>query len=507
VRRSLVPALILLVLATAACSGDDPVPGTVTPAPITTAGTTAAPSTPGAVSTTAAVATTAAVTTTTAGAADLDPVGIWLAEIMGMRVQITVEQDGPRFRATLDSIDQGIFGISATRLAVGDNEVTVEFADIGGVFVGTPAGDGRSIEGVWTQGAAETPVTFVRVDEPFAYDRPQEPQPPFPYTVEEVTFDNEQAGFTLAGTLTIPEGDGPFPGVVLITGSGPQDRNEELVGHKPFLVIADHLTRHGIAVLRYDDRGFGESDGRFPGATSADLVTDAAAAFDYLIGRAEVDTAAVGLIGHSEGGMIAPMLAAPRSDVGFVVMLAGPGQRGADLLILQTEMLLRAEGAPDDAVAWQLGWVVPVIEVAASDLDDEAARAEIGDIVAGVVAADPEQVAAGELGTATEIYLDPWMRFFLAHDPAPFLERLQMPVLALNGTLDMQVPVDENLSRIEQALDAAGNPDHTVRAMAGLNHLFQHAETGAIGEYARITETFAPEVLDLMSSWILERFG
>ena len=497
-RRMLILVLVLAMSA-AACSGDGGADSS-TAAPTTTA---AAPET------TAHSATTAASSETTAAVGvELDPAGIWQARLAGLRVQITVTPDGPGYQAALDSVDQGAFGIPATLLEVENGEVIIEFGDIDGSFVGVPSADGKSITGLWKQGGAELPVTLTRSDEALAYDRPQEPVPPFPYTSEEVAFDNPDSGLLLAGTLTIPEGEGPFPAMVLISGSGPQDRNEELLGHKPFLVIADHLARNGIAALRYDDRGVGDSTGDFTGAITADFATDATAALDYLLGRAEVDPSAVGLAGHSEGGLIAPMVASGHPGAAFVVLLAGPGQRGADLLVLQSELLLRAEGAPAEYVEWQMDWVAPVIAAAASDLDDAAARARIAEIAADAAATAPEEVPAEEIEAgAFEEYLDPWMRFFLAHDPVPLLQRMRMPVLALNGTLDLQVPVDENLSRIAEALDAAGNPDYVAQELVGLNHLFQHADSGAVSEYARITETFAPEALDLISSWIMERFG
>jgi len=203
--------------------------------------------------------------------------------------------------------------------------------------------DGDQLEGTLTTGGDTVPVSLDRRDEPFAFERPQVPEPPYPYLEEEIVFPNTEAGFDLAGTLTIPKGDGPFPAVVLISGSGPQDRDEQLAGHRPFLVLADHLARAGIAVLRYDDRGYGESGGDLEG-TSADLATDAAAAVDYLAAKPE--TGSIGLLGHSEGGIIAPMVAATDPAVTFVIMLAGPGETGAEVLLQQAALIPEAEGVP-----------------------------------------------------------------------------------------------------------------------------------------------------------------
>jgi len=427
---------------------------------------------------------------------------------------ITRGADGS-LTTTMDSPAQGAMGIptSATRLE-GDRLV-IEVAAISGRFEGGFSEDGSAIEGVWSQGPNELPLTLTR-GEPEKPARPQEPRPPFPYRVEDVRFANDFAGIELAGTLTLPEGEGPFPAVVLISGSGPQDRDETLLGHKPFLVIADHFTRRGIAVLRFDDRGVGESEGSFATATSADFATDAHAAVQYLARRPEIAADRIGLVGHSEGGLIAPMVAAHHDDVAFVVLMAGPGVPGSEILTEQGARILTANGVSQELVesnrARQERLFRVVREAPAEELAariESELRAEIEGMgpeeraVAGVTEDQLETVIRQQVQQLSS----PWFRYFLTYDPREALRRVTVPVLVVNGSLDLQVPADQNVPEIEAALREAGNHDVTVRVFEGLNHLFQPATTGSPNEYATIETTFSPEVLDVMAGWILERFG
>lgn len=357
-------------------------------------------------------------------------------------------------------------------------------------------------------GRPRATVTFVRTAEtadPAEQPRPQAPTRPFPYQTDSVRVDNRAAeGVTLAGTLTVPEGAGPFPAAVLISGSGRQDRDETVFGHKPFAVLADHLTRSGIAVLRYDDRGFGESSGRFDGATSADFATDADAAMRYLAGRPEIDSGAIGLIGHSEGAMVGPIAAAANDAVAYLVLLAGPGTDTKQLMLSQNRLIGAAQGfSESDLDRMQL--VNEKIMTAVATAPDQAtAEARVRDVLT------PEALAALRLPdarreAAIQQFTGDWFRYFLQYDAVKFLSQIHVPVLALNGTLDRQVPADENLPAIEAALKH--NPDVTVRRLEGLNHFFQTAETGALGEYAEIEETFSLEAMAVVSDWILARFG
>jgi fermentation-respiration switch protein FrsA (DUF1100 family) len=366
---------------------------------------------------------------------------------------------------------------------------------------------GDALHGTLEQAGAALPFDMARVhamSEPVAHARPQTPQPPFPYHDQSVVVQSVD-GVTLAGTLTIPDGAGPFPAVVFVTGSGPQDRNETLLGHKPFLVIADHLARHGIASLRYDDRGVAQSTGSFKSATSADFANDAEAAVHFLMRQPGIDARHVGIIGHSEGGLIGPMVAARSHDVAFVVMLAGTGIPGDSILALQGRLIAEANGmSPEDAAqAAALNARLFAAIGASHDSADAAVRAR------AVVRSATDTLPVERRAAVTKTFesslpalLSPWMRMFLAYDPRPALRRVTVPVLAMNGTHDLQVPYRENLPAIEAALEAGGNRDYRIVPMPGLNHLFQTAPTGNPSEYEALTETFAPAALDLLTTWI-----
>jgi len=441
-------------------------------------------------------------------------VGVLEAGAAKLRVVFHVNAAaGGTLSGTMDSPDQGAAGIPATSVTAQGTTLRFAAANAGITYQGTLSADGSKLEGTFTQGTARIPLSLTRGEAPAPPERPQHPTPPFPYRVEEVSVPNDPADVVLAGTLTLPQGPGPFPGVVLVSGSGPQDRDESLMGHKPFLVLADHLTRKGIAVLRYDDRGVGGSTGRFASATSEDFTSDALAAVGFLSARDDVGP--VGIAGHSEGGLIGPLAAVRSPDVAFVVMLAGPGLPGDEILYLQGRLVARAGGASEEATAANLEIQRRVFDVVKGQSDSDAAATELRHAVQEAVTGLPEATRREMQGVLTPAALEeglrqvnsPWYRFFLSYDPRPTLEDVRVPVLALNGTLDLQVPAEENLREVEEALKRGGNPDVTVRLLPGLNHLFQTADTGAPSEYARITETMSPTALEAVSSWILERFA
>jgi alpha-beta hydrolase superfamily lysophospholipase len=335
-------------------------------------------------------------------------------------------------------------------------------------------------------------------------NRPQTPKPPYPYLEEEVTFENGDV--TLAGTLTIPKGEGPFPAVALVTGSGPQDRNEEIFEHKPFMVLADHLSRAGIAVLRYDDRGTGESGGTFGTSTSETFMTDALAAVSFLAEQERIDKQRVGIAGHSEGGLIAPMAAARSKDVAFIVIMAGPGVPGKEILVRQVGLLSKAAGVDDETAASIQSAQQRALDLITEGADTETVRAQIKKLVETQMGAE----TAGLEQTVDRSMLEltsPWFRYFLGYDPRHDLEKLKkIPVLALNGEKDLQVDPKQNLPEIEKALKKAENKDVTIVELPSLNHLFQTADSGAVSEYYTIEETMSPKALDLIRDWIAERF-
>lgn len=429
---------------------------------------------------------------------------------VNLRQVLRVETGESGTNALLDSPDQMAMGVPVQSLTRDGRNIGFSIMNGAANFTGTLSEDGTKIEGVWSSpNQPDVPVTLVRgtgEQTKAEAKRPQLPQPPFPYAAEEVAFDNPDfAEVRLAGTLTLPEGEGPFPAAILVSGSGPQDRDETLMGHKPFAVIADHLTRNGIAVLRYDDRGVGDSTGDYAEATSADLATDANAAFAYLTDRPEIGGDAIGFIGHSEGAMIAPIAMAENDGVDYFVSLAGPGTQLDQLLLTQRRLIGAQMGMSEE----ELDRSEPVMAAMFAAIAN--AESEEAGFAAAMALLTPEaKVALGmpvEMDGAVIVrrLAGPWFRYFLTYDPVANLQRIQVPVLALNGSLDRQVPAEENLAAFRSAL--ADNPDVTVRELEGLNHLFQTAETGALGEYADIEETFDPAALKVISDWILARFG
>lgn len=343
--------------------------------------------------------------------------------------------------------------------------------------------------------ATETPQTPEPESEPQANAHPQDPKPPFPYASEDVDYTNPASGLKLAATLTVPQGDGPHPAVVLISGSGPQDRDGSLFGHRPFAVIADALTRRGIAVLRVDDRGMGESERGPLDVTSADFATDVVAGVAFLRSRPEVDPARIGLVGHSEGGMIAPMVAAEDPKLAGIVLLAGPGVPGKELLIAQTRALLEAKdvGGPivDKAVEQQTQVMTAIAEASSV----EEARERVLEVVGSTSSATRKAVEGQVIA---------WTLYFVQYDPRPALQNVKCPVLALGGSRDTQVLSSTNLEGIGAALAAGGNQAVTTRELDGLNHLFQPATRGTPDEYANSTVTFDEGALGLIGDWLLE---
>ncbi len=384
------------------------------------------------------------------------------------------------------------------------------------VFVASREPDAGTAQGELSQHGQRFPLELRRLAPGEAPDlgpkRPQEPKPPFPYSARDVSFSSPVDGVLLAGTLTAPNDGARHPAVVLLTGSGAQDRDESIMGHKPFLVLADHLTRNGVVVLRYDDRGVGGSGGDLTTTSHTTQQRDASAALAWLQSQPEVDPSRVGLIGHSEGANIAILTAAADKQVAFIVLLAGMGVSGKQILPMQMAALLRAAGAAEDAIAD----LVKLENQLIAAVMKKAPRAEVEALARELTRRQLEQskpptpITAEQLETLVKAGLAAFetesFRSLLRHDPRPALRKLKStPVLALNGSLDLQVPVTENLGEIEKALRAARNKDFTVKQLPGLNHLFQHAKTGQVEEYSKIEETLAPELLHEVSSWISAR--
>jgi len=424
---------------------------------------------------------------------------------MKLRLALHVETGAHGTMARLNSIDrQSVLAISS--LSRTGDKVRIEAKLIGAVYEAALDAKGQTLAGTWTQGGMPLALVLRRRGAgqvEAMLRRPQTPVKPYPYHEEEVAFEDAAGHAKLAGTLTLPAGAGPFPAVVLVSGSGPNTRNEPIMAHQLFLVLADHLTRHGIAVLRYDKRGTGASTGDYAKATTQDFANDADAAAAWLRGRKEIDPGKVGLIGHSEGGLIVPMVAVADPKVDFIVMMAGPGVRGDKVLSEQGRLITKAMGLSDEKVADSSALRDQMIAIVRTEKDPVVAAAKMR----ALVARDPKQKDAPQAVVEAQIATmnTDWFRFFFNYDPAPALRQVKCPVLAMIGSKDLQVPPDQNLPAIRAAL--AGNPDVEVDEPPGLNHLFQTAKTGAPGEYGEIEETMSPLALDTMTAWIAKHVG
>lgn len=412
--------------------------------------------------------------------------------------------------ATLDSPDQGVKGIPCGEVKVISDSISIDVPAIVGNYSGKINSEAKTISGLWNQAGNSFEFNLEYSKEFVGPKRPQEPKPPFPYNSEDVKFFNEKDSITLAGTFTYPKEDGKFPAVVLITGSGAQNRDEEIFNHKPFLVISDFLTKNGYAVLRFDDRGVGESESNHSIATTFDFAEDVRAAIKYLKARNEVDKNKIGLIGHSEGAMIASIVASESDDVAFIILMAGPGLPGDSILYLQTELIYRAEGQSEEQIHEILDELREVYSILKSDIDES----EMKEILKSKYQqrfdkmSDEEKQRFGDLNTYMEMEIriatSPWFRAFLKFDPRPILEKVKCPVLAVIGEKDLQVPPKENLPAIEDALKRGGNKNFKVTELPNLNHLFQTSQFGTISEYGIIEETMSPQALETMLNWLNE---
>ena len=440
--------------------------------------------------------------------------GIWTGKLeLPNSMKLTVvfnisKNDSGNYVSTLDSPDQGAMGIPTESTTITNDSILIKIPAVQGFYSGKIFFDEMKMDGKWSQGGMSLDFTIIKVEKLEGRNRPQEPKEPFPYNSEEVLFENEIDGVVLAGTLTFPKEGNNFPAVIMISGSGGQDRNEELLGHKPFLVIADFLTRNGIAVLRFDDRGIAQSTGDHSTATSEDFAKDVLAAVNFLKTRNEIDKTKIGLIGHSEGGMIAPLVAIQSQDVAFIIMMAGLGIPGDSILYLQGELIQRAEGTSEEEILKSVKLQREIFSIVKNSKNDEKLDKDLREKFYAEYTAMTEEEKS-KLGDP-EVYLNmqiktrtsPWFKYFLRFDPVPVLEKVKCPVLALNGENDLQVPPKENLSAIESALKKGGNSNFKVKMLPGLNHLFQTSTTGKISEYSQIEETISPVVLETMLDWI-----
>ena len=426
-------------------------------------------------------------------------VGKWYGTLKVQGVELAlvfnISKTETGYKSTMDSPAQGAKDIPITQTTVSNSTIKLEI----------PAGKisysgelkNEVIEGVFTQNGQTFPMNLTQNQSANkTFKRPQEPKEPFSYYTEDIKFENKSAKIFLAGTLTLPKKEGVYPAVILISGSGPQNRNEEILGHKPFLVLADYLTKKGFAVLRYDDRGVGKSEGDFSKATSAEFATDVESSLTYLKTRKEINTKKIGLIGHSEGGLIAPMVASKNKDIAFIVLLAGPGLKGDKLLLLQKEKIERAMGTPESEILQG--------QKVFSELYKMMAEKKEGSQLKNYLTNQKDlPLKEGDINAVVNQLNSNWMRYYINYDPAMALSKTKCALLAINGENDLQVAFRENLDTIKNASSKAKNNNTTFKSYPKLNHLFQNSVSGSPSEYQTIEETFSPMVLQDVADWML----
>ena len=446
-----------------------------------------------------------------------DFVGIWEGDMNMMDKELFLifrinENDG-KFKGTIDIPAQAIVEHAVSSIKW--KQDTIILSVFGATYTAVLKNNKQGLEGTWLQNGRNFPLVMERKTEEncFRYNRPQEPKPPFAYKTEDVVFENKKVGINLAGTISIPEGEGPFPAVILVSGSGAQNRNQEIAMHKPFLVIADYLTTNGYAVLRYDDRGFGESQGNFQMATTADFTTDAISAYDYLKGRDDIDKKKIGVCGHSEGGMVAQMMAAKlKKKLAFAIFLAAPGMNLDRMMLLQNEMIFIKTGVEDEIVDLMLNIYTKVFTILQAVDDPAESAIQIREVYEDMTAEMSEkkknEYGLNNAGINASLiqYNSLWFRYFISFKPEQYVKKIKSPLLILNGENDVQVVCKENVDNLDALLTKYKHKDYTIKTYPSLNHLFQSSKTGMPSEYALIEETFSPLVLNDIVQWLDKRF-
>lgn len=438
-------------------------------------------------------------------------IGSWTGSLKiqetSLRLVFNVSMKDSVLISTFDSPDQGAFGLPTTRTTYSESDKKLEIIASGlGIFYRGIL-DNDSIVGTFNQGGIPFPLTLRKTIKEVVH-KPQTPIEPLPYISEEVTIpDKSQNKVSLSGTLTLPDSTGIFPAIILIAGSGPNDRDETIFGHKPFYLLSDYLTRNGFAVLRYDKRGVGKSTGDYSKATISDFVTDASNALEYLKSRKEIDSSKIGMLGHSEGGIIAPMVASKSSDVKFMVLLAAPGTKGIEIVLDQNENSLKHQGIEPETINRLQLTNREIFESLLVWTGSENDRTALRDRLSYLWEQLPILI---KLKLEKEPYLraqfnamiTPGYRSFLATDPKDYLSLVSCPVLAINGENDVQVPALKNLEAIKHHIQKGGNYKVETKSYPMLNHLFQESITGQPDEYAKIDQTISPQVLSDITNWI-----
>lgn len=435
--------------------------------------------------------------------------GTWEGKLsvgsMNLRLVFHIQANDSLLSASFDSPDQGARGIQFTKATFNGTTIQLQYAPNNSIFEGTLNDPKTIINGSWSQGGQKIPLSVTKTNKVQVASRPQTPKPPFSYDTVAVTFDGGDNDVQLSGTLTVPKGKGPFPAFILLSGSGPQNRNEEILDHVPFAVIADYFTKKGWAVLRYDDRGVGESKGTFSTATTKDFTKDAVKALEFLRKYPRINPQKIGLCGHSEGGIIAQQIAGDKkSNPSFIIMLAGPALSGADILALQNKAILQASGVDTALASWYARYLrTEVYPTVMNNLPKEQVVSKLAEALDRMFTtfSQEELNRLGVNPTVVKAMMSqmtmPWLREFLQYDPQNNLHVISCPVLALFGENDMQVLADINKRMLQKHC-----PKATIHIMPKLNHLFQTAETGMPIEYGSIEETFSPTALQTMETWL-----
>ena len=433
-------------------------------------------------------------------------VGIWEGTLSqtNLRIVVRITDEDGRLTARFDSPDQNAYGIAADTVSFDGERLVFNVDSINAGYAGTLYSDRSLIQGRWSQ-TVDLELDLVRVDKPSVRARAQNPKPPFPYRIEDVSFPGGERGVTLAGTLTLPESE-DFPVVVLVTGSGAQDRDETIKGHKPFWVLADYLSRNGVGVLRYDDRGFAQSTGDISTAITPDFADDALAAISYLQSRTDIVASRIGVVGHSEGGSVVSILAGRDDPLACGVMMAGPAVSGEKIHQRQVRLIIERQPFP---IATGLIEKIEAMNevlytVARADASFDERRAAARDEYRSALSSF-DDVERKLLNLNDEVQVDAivtdWFRYFLDYDPRNDLAASRIPLFAIYGALDLQVPPDQSIPVLEKINANHGKID--IRTFPELNHLFQHATTGLPSEYGMIAETLAPEVMLAIKQWVL----
>jgi uncharacterized protein len=417
-------------------------------------------------------------------------------------------KNGENYETTIDIPAMRVVGLKPKETTFSNSTLTVNGTNLGFKYDGIFKQDSQQIEGTFTEGVNSLTLILRRKISKTenVFRRPQEPIRPYPYGEEEVSFSNKNAGITLVGTLTLPKKAGKLPVVILISGSGPQDRDETFYGHKPFLVLADYLTKQGVAVLRFDDRGVGKSTGDHSISTTKDLASDVMSAVQYLESRNDIGK--IGLIGHSEGAIIAPMVANLNKKISCIVMLGGAGISGSEVSLFLARTT-RGFPVPDEA-AYEAA-IKKAIKIASANKDVVEIKKElklhyneaIVPIIHPMFKTDAEVDAV--IDKLIEVRTSIWNRYFYTYNPADELIKITCPVLALNGSKDTQVQPKTNQEAIRSALSKGNNKDYRVEELPNVNHLFQECVTGEMNEYSLIEQTISPTVLKHISEWVMDR--